>query len=103
MNLETYLNNHRNWSLEKLGPGSHVKSLIAHIGKELAEIEAAPTDLYEWIDVVILALDGAWRAGYSPKDICTALATKQRRNMARELPDPKAHPEGAPFQHVGEG
>ena len=44
-------------------------------------------DLYEWIDIVLLALDGAWRAGYSPATIAEALEAKQSKNENREWPD----------------
>jgi len=26
-------------------------------------LQAKPADLTEWVDVILLALDGAWRAG----------------------------------------
>lgn len=60
---------------------------IAHIRKELDEVAAAPRDLEEWIDVAMLALDGAWRAGHEPEDIVKALIAKQDKNEARKWPD----------------
>jgi hypothetical protein len=40
-------------------------SCIKHIKKELDdEIAHDPLDLGEWIDVIILGLDGAWRTGH---------------------------------------
>ena len=69
------------------GPGTRTKGVIDHIKKELVEIEQAPTDITEWIDVVILALDGAWRAGASPQDIIDVLVAKQTRNENRTWPD----------------
>jgi hypothetical protein len=61
--------------------------VIDHIRKELIEVEAEPSDLKEWIDVVTLALDGAWRAGYSPEQICDQLDRTLTRNENREWPD----------------
>jgi len=37
--------------------------------------------------VVILALDGAWRAGAEPQQIIDAIKAKQARNEARTWPD----------------
>jgi len=46
--------------------GTRTKGVIDHLRKELDEVEKEPTDLLEWIDLVLLALDGAWRHGYTP-------------------------------------
>ncbi|WP_231753038.1 dATP/dGTP pyrophosphohydrolase domain-containing protein [Burkholderia sp. TSV86] len=60
-----YLQRQREFSERTFGPGARTAGVCDHIRKELKEIEANPGDLTEWIDVVILALDGAWRAGGS--------------------------------------
>lgn len=75
------------WSEQTFGPGPRTAGVCDHIRKELAEIEADPTDVREWIDVVILALDGAWRCGATPEEIVAALAAKQARNEARVWSD----------------
>jgi hypothetical protein len=85
--LYGHLLRQREWSEQTFGPGSRAKGVIDHIRKELNEIEADPTDLTEWIDVVILALDGAWRAGGSPQQIIEALVAKQAKNEGRVWPD----------------
>ena len=85
--FESHLQTQREWSGITFGPGPRTKGLVDHIRKELAEIEADPSDISEWIDVVILGLDGAWRAGYTPKQIIAALQEKQAKNMARKWPD----------------
>src|SRR5690606_10548435 len=51
------------------------------------EIEADPGDLREWVDVVILALDGAWRSGATPLQIIEAIVSKQTKNEGRSWPD----------------
>lgn len=61
--------------------------VVDHIRRELKEIEAAPTDLSEWVDVVILALDGAWRSGATPAQITAAIVAKQAKNEGRTWPD----------------
>ena len=90
----------REWSMRTFGPGDRAAGVIAHIRKELAEIEAAPGDLDEWIDVVILALDGAWRAGHGPEAIAAAWEAKQAKNEAREWPDWRTMPVDGPIEHV---
>ena len=85
--LITHLQQQRAFSEHTFGPGERTIGVLDHIRKELREIETDPTDLEEWIDVVLLALDGAWRAGYSPEQIAAALAAKQRKNEARQWPD----------------
>lgn len=94
-----HIKRQREWSRHTFGPGARTAGVLAHIRKELIEIESAPDDVIEWIDVIILAIDGAWRAGHSPETIATALIAKQRRNEARRWPDwRKADPNG-PIEH----
>ena len=85
--LLTHLMRQIQWSTETFGPGDRAKGVVDHIRKELEEIEADPADLAEWIDVVILALDGAWRAGHTPDQIIEQLLAKQTKNERREWPD----------------
>jgi hypothetical protein len=82
-----HLARQRAFSERTFGPGARTKGVVDHIRKELREIEADPTDLGEWVDVVILALDGAWRAGHKPQRIIDAIVAKQTRNEARTWPD----------------
>jgi hypothetical protein len=67
--------------------GPRTAGVCDHIRKELTEIEADPADLNEWVDVIILALDGAWRCGAEPAEIIAAVKAKQARNEARTWPD----------------
>lgn len=75
------------FSFSTFGPGKRTQGVLDHIRKELIEIEADPLDLDEWVDVVILGLDGAWRAGWEPQQIIDAIKAKQARNEARSWPD----------------
>jgi Protein of unknown function (DUF550) len=97
-----HLQRQRTWSERTFGPGQRTQGVIDHIKKELREIEADPADIGEWIDVVALALDGAWRAGYSPEEIIAALAAKQARNEARKWPDWRTQPHDRAIEHVRE-
>ena len=101
--LVAHLCRQREFSLRTFGPGTRSGAVIKHIRKELIEIEAAPGDLMEWIDVAMLALDGAWRAGHSPEAIALALATKLTRNERRQWPDWRTVGEGEPIEHVRDG
>lgn len=85
--LIKHLHRQRAFSARTFGPGARVAGVLDHIRRELVEIEQHPTDLYEWIDVVLLAFDGAWRSGASPEMIAAALAAKQARNERRQWPD----------------
>jgi hypothetical protein len=85
--LVAHLRRQRDFSAHAFGPGPRTAGVIDHIRKELGEIEKAPDDLTEWIDVVLLAFDGAWRAGHKPERIAEALAAKLAKNESRVWPD----------------
>lgn len=98
--LQSHLQRQREWSERTFGPGDRSAGVVDHIRKELREIESDPGDLREWIDVVILALDGAWRSGASPEEIIQALDAKQRKNEAREWPDWRTADPHKAIEHV---
>jgi hypothetical protein len=75
------------FSTKAFGPGYRLNGILDHIKSELMEIEEAPTDLEEWIDVVILAMDGAWRSGHTPEEIAEMLNKKLIKNENRNWPD----------------
>lgn len=85
--LVAHLERQREFSRQTFGPGVRTNGVLDHIRKELGEIEADPKDIAEWVDVVILAFDGAWRAGWEPQAIVDAIAAKQAKNEARKWPD----------------
>jgi hypothetical protein len=85
--LVAHLHRQRAFSERTFGPGARTKGVCDHIRNELAEIEAAPADLSEWIDVMLLAMDGAWRSGATPEQIAAALTAKQIKNESRKWPD----------------
>jgi hypothetical protein len=89
----------REWSTNTFGPGRRTRGILGHIRLELTEIEASPTDLAEWADVIILAFDGAWRAGWQPQQIIDAVKVKQAHNEARSWPDWRTMSEDAPIEH----
>ena len=98
MNLSIYIDRQREWSEQVFGHSTRAEGICKHIEKELGEIRASPHDLMEWVDVVILALDGAWRAGYTSEEICAALEQKHAINFARDWPHNVD--ETLPVEHV---
>ncbi len=100
MDLIKHLYRQREWSNTTFGPGPRHEGLVDHIQKELEEIKLAPNDVSEWIDVVILALDGAWRAGHSPEAISAALEAKQSKNEDRQWPDWQTADPNKAIEHV---
>lgn len=100
MDLVKHLNRQRVFSETTFGPGPRTQGVLDHIRKELKEIEKEPADLYEWVDVILLALDGAWRAGHEPREICRAIEAKQTRNEQRVWPDWRTADPNKAIQHV---
>ena len=98
--LIDHIKQQRLWSELTFGPGDRVQGVIDHIRKELVEIEAASDDLSEWVDVIILALDGAWRAGHTPEAIAYAIAMKQTKNETRKWPDWRTAEPGKAIEHI---
>lgn len=76
------------WSRDTFGPGDRYQGVVAHIRKELDEVSADPADLEEWVDVALLAMDGAWRsAGANGAAFLAAMLAKDAKNRARTWPD----------------
>ena len=97
MSMTEYIRRHREWSQKTFGDVATPESVTKHIRKELDEIIANPSDLMEWVDVIILAIDGAWRfAKAEPEEIWLALLRKQAVNRSREWPTPVP---GEPTEH----
>lgn len=94
--LVTHLHRQKAFSLHTFGPGQRTAGVLDHIRKELQEVEKSPDDIMEWTDIILLALDGAWRAGHSPEAIALAINQKQTKNEKRSWPDwRKADPKKA--------
>lgn len=98
--LTDILHRARAWSLETFGPGFRTEGVVKHIEKELDEIRANPMDAVEWIDVAILALDGAWRTGTAPEDIVQAMLDKYAENARRTWPDWRTLSQDEPSEHI---
>lgn len=88
MDLREFIERQKAFSGSAFGPGDRTKGVSDHIRKELVEVaEAGDNALAEWVDVILLALDGAWRSGASSEAICLALKSKLYENTRRTWPD----------------
>ncbi len=93
-----FLNSQQAWSQEVFGPGHRTKGVLNHIRKEIEEVEAEPLSL-EWVDIVILAIDGAHRAGWTSQEIIDAIHAKLAKNQARTWPDWRTMTEDQAIEH----
>lgn len=97
------------WSDRTFGSGYRMTALLKHIRKELQEIERSPNDPVEWIDVALLALDGAWRCvslSGASVEVCAAtvaeaLIDKMAKNRERQW-KVSSNPD-EPIEHVRGG
>lgn len=101
--LEGHLIRQRLWSESTFGPGDRTEGVCDHIRKELVEVQSdaaagVPT-LPEWVDVIILAFDGAWRSGANPREIINAIVAKQTKNEGRKWPDWRTADRGKAIEH----
>jgi hypothetical protein len=113
MNLEQHLIRQMVFSRATFGPGERRAGVIDHIRKELHEVEAGNGDPEEWIDVVILALDGLTRALWAkypamPADVIAEQAVhlirqKQAKNERRNWPDWRTADPDKAIEHVRTG
>lgn len=113
MDLKQHLLRQMAFSHATYGPGERRKGVIDHIKKELEEVEAGNGDAAEWVDVVILALDGltrrlAFMTGEraDPERVseiaCNMIKGKQSRIEARKYPDWRTADPTKAIEHVRE-
>jgi hypothetical protein len=100
MKLEKHIARQMAFSWATFGPGERRKGVADHISKEIKnEILCDTVDpqeaATEWVDVVILGLDGLWRALHAagvpwhmiPGQITAMIEAKQAKNEQRTWPD----------------
>lgn len=89
------------WSEATFGPGDRYDRVLKHIRKELKEIARKPDDLEEWVDLVFLAMDGAWRSAKANGESFVAMIlSKHAKNLVREWPDWRTLKPGQVAEHV---
>ena len=98
--LVAHLQRQREFSERTFGPGQRVQGVTDHIAKELIEVRESGGDLKEWVDVIILGLDGAWRSGATPEQIIEAIVAKQTKNEGRTWPDWRTAEPDTAIEHV---
>ena len=99
-NLAKHLKDQFKFSVEAFGPPNGSVGVIDHIEKELVEVKAKPQDLEEWIDLLILASDGAMREGHTVEDIIMMWEFKLAKNKKRKWPDWKTAEPGKAIEHI---
>lgn len=111
LNIEHHFARMMAFSRATFGPGERRKGIIDHIRKELDEIEAGDGDPKEWVDVIILGIDGLWRSlhargwqwGVIPLRMATLLVAKQDTNEEREWPDWRTASPDKAIEHIRRG
>lgn len=81
-------------------PEQSLKGVLAHARKECDEIEQeinnpdGLVDASEWVDLLLLSIDGAIRSGLSSSDLIRELERKHQINTLRKWPKPASpdHP-----------
>ena len=102
------------FSRKTFGQGAVTERVLNHIEEEMDEVRNAKTpedQMEEWIDIIILAFDGAWRHAHYElgipfpkldKFIERNLAEKWDRVMKRKWPDHRTLKHSEPVRHVKE-
>ena len=90
-NLARFFDEKAEWSRGEFG--EVYEGVLDHMAKEFKEVTEKPFDLEEWVDIVLLAMDGASRhAGAAGSEFVAALQAKQQKNRARRWL--KSHEDG---------
>lgn len=111
MELKQHLIRQMAFSHATFGPGTRTGGVTDHIRKELIEVAESNGSAAEWVDVVILALDGLTRQlAYcngtrgDPANVaemaCRMIEGKQTRNEARNWPDWRGQSPDKAIEHV---
>lgn len=116
MDLKQHLLRQMAFSHATFGPGKRTEGVTDHIKKELIEVADADgtfEQVEEWVDVVILALDGLTRRlVYGLSDeiredperaatmVCEMIQSKQTKNESRQWPDWRTAEKGKAIEHI---
>lgn len=103
VDFDDYLKRHMEWGFATFGTpadGRGPRGPLDHLKKECAEIEADPFDKKEWIDAIILSIDGFIRAGGKPEEVLPMLFAKQAKNGLRNWPDWRGMDPNKAIEHV---
>jgi hypothetical protein len=107
------------FSKATFGPGRRTEGVLKHLEKEIGEVRSSKTHgdrVEEWVDLVILSLDGLtreiWTEHQAKKILnsskfstaiaqtaCACIHAKQSRNELRDWPNWRDMPADAPIEH----
>jgi hypothetical protein len=88
--FEALAADHAAWSQETFGSDASRDwtGPLAHLAKELREIEEQPMDREEWADALLLLLDASRRAGFNAVGLLQAAEYKLSINKNRVWQEP---------------
>lgn len=95
----------RSWSCDVFGPTTidRTEGIIKHIEEECDEARKAENrndKLKELVDIIILALDAAWRLGFQPLEIVSEIRLKMLVNKMRKWPNWQTADPEHPMNHT---
>lgn len=111
MDLKQHLIRQMVFSKATFGLGRRMNGVLDHISKEIEEVKKSNGSPEEWVDIVILALDGLTReiwAGSQYKSCADLVAqeavmliiAKQRKNEIRDWPDWRTTDTNKAIEHI---
>ncbi len=68
-----------NFSVSTFGPDSIYQKVLDIVRHELKEMDVNPSEMTEWLDLVLLSLDDAWLVNHSPEKIAQQLRARHDR------------------------
>lgn len=88
--MEDFWHRRNNWSELTFGnPADRgPEGPLKHLRKEVSEGLDKPTDLMEYVDMLFLVFDAAWRAGFSYHDLLHGAFAKLAINKKRKWGTP---------------
>jgi hypothetical protein len=89
------------FSDKAFGPASFRGPLgpLKHLEKEAREAQAAPDDVEEYADCLLLVFDAARRAGFTIYQLFDVAMLKVEKNKAREWPEWRGADPNVPLEH----
>lgn len=110
-NFEAHIVRQMVFSRATFGPGERMNGVLDHITKEIEEVRKSHGDSAEWVDLVILALDGLTRRLWACSDYKNSadmiaevavkmIIGKQNRNEVRDWPDWRTADPNKAIEHV---
>lgn len=88
------------FSQRVFGAGPKTEQILRHISRQSVDTIARGNPTEEWVDIMILAMDGALRSGSTPYEIAGLLEYKMTVNEAREWPKLEDQVMDEPVHHI---